>query len=157
MLAGGVKMDEQSDRTNIAELTTEIVAAYVSNHKLHVLDVPSLINVVGTELGSVGTEARQIVLERPEPAVSVRRSIRTNHLVCLICGKKQKLLKRHLAVVHELTPKQYRETFGLKPDYPMASPKYSQQRRELAVRIGLGQPKKARRRRKKGGANAPKG
>jgi predicted transcriptional regulator len=66
--------------------------------------------------------------------------------VCLLCGKKQKLLKRHLAVEHELTPNQYRETFGLKSDYPMAAPNYTQKRRELAFSIGLGRPKKAARR-----------
>ena len=138
-------MDEQSERTRIAELTTEIVAAYVSFHKLRVPDVSNVINAVGTELASLETGAEPIVLEKPEPAVSVRRSVRPDHLVCLICGKKQKLLKRHLAVEHELTPHQYRETFGLKPDYPMVAPNYAQQRRELAVKTGLGRPKERRR------------
>jgi predicted transcriptional regulator len=122
------------------------VAAYVSSHKLQVLDVPDLINAVGAELASLGIAAESPVLEKPEPVVSVRRSVRPDHLVCLICGKKQKLLKRHLAVEHELTPNQYRETFGLKSDYPMAAPNYAQQRREFAVKIGLGRPKKAARR-----------
>jgi predicted transcriptional regulator len=78
--------------------------------------------------------------------------------VCLICGKKQKLLKRHLAAEHELTPNQYRDTFGLKPDYPMAAPSYAQRRRELALKIGLGRPKKPmrqRRRKTAGGDAAP--
>jgi predicted transcriptional regulator len=145
-------MNEQPERTQIAELTTEIVAAYVSHHKIQIPDVPNLINVVATELGSLGTDAAPTGMERPEPAVSVRRSVRPDHLVCLICGKKQKLLKRHLAVEHELTPNQYRDSFGLKPEYPMAAPNYAQQRRELAVKIGLGRPKRARRRTK--GADA---
>jgi predicted transcriptional regulator len=89
-----------------------------------------------------------------EPAVSLRRSVRPDHLVCLICGKKQKLLKRHLAVEHELTPNQYGETFRLKPDYPMAAPNYAQQRRELAMKIGLGRPRKAPRRRRRKAAGA---
>ena len=142
-------MDEQSERTRIAELTTEIVAAYVSYHKLRVPDVSNVINAVGTELASLETRAEPIVLEKPEPAVSVRRSVRPDHLVCLICGKKQKLLKRHLTVEHELTPDQYRATFGLKPDYPMAAPNYAQQRRELALKIGLGRPRKQRRGRRR--------
>jgi predicted transcriptional regulator len=79
----------------------------------------------------------------------VRRSVRPDHLVCLICGKKQKLLKRHLTVEHELTPDEYRQKFGLKTDYPMVAPDYAQQRRELALSIGLGKPKKAARRRRK--------
>jgi predicted transcriptional regulator len=135
-------MDEQSERSNIAELTTEIVAAYVSYHKLRVPDVPNVINAVGTELAALGMGAESLALDKPAPAVSVRRSVRPDHLVCLICGRKQKLLKRHLAVEHELTPNQYRETFGLKSDYPMVAPNYAQQRRELAVKIGLGRPKK---------------
>jgi predicted transcriptional regulator len=142
-------MDEQSERAKIAELTTEIVTAYVSSHKLRVPEVPDLINVVGAELASLGAASEPSPLEKPEPAVSVRRSVRPDHLVCLICGKKQKLLKRHLAAEHELTPDQYRETFGLKFDYPMAAPNYAQQRRELALSIGLGRPKKAARRARK--------
>ena len=145
-------MDEQLERAKIAELTTEIVAAYVSSHKLRVPEVPDLINAVGAELASLGAETEPSALERPEPAVSVRRSVRPDHLVCLICDKKQKLLKRHLAVEHELTPNQYRETFGLKSDYPMAAPNYAQQRRELALSIGLGRPKKPARRARKSSA-----
>ena len=142
-------MDEQLERTKVAELTTEIVAAYVSSHTIQMLDIPHLISAVGAELASLGVESKASVLEKPEPAVSVRRSVRPDHLVCLICGKKQKLLKRHLAVEHELTPNQYRETFGLKSDYPMAAPNYAQQRRELALSIGLGRPKKPARRGRK--------
>ncbi|HSC08497.1 MAG TPA: MucR family transcriptional regulator [Steroidobacteraceae bacterium] len=150
-------MDEQLERTKIAELTTEIVAAYVSHNKLQAQDIPHVIHVIATGLGSLGTGAKPTALERPEPVVSVRRSIRPDHLVCLMCGKKQKLLKRHLAVEHELTPNQYRETFGLKPDYSMVAPNYAQQRRELALKIGLGQPKKAPRQRRRKGAGAPGG
>ena len=145
-------MDEQLERAKIAELTTEIVAAYVSSHKLRVPEVPDLINAVGAELASLGAETEPSALEKPEPAVSVRRSVRPDHLVCLICGKKQKLLRRHLAVEHQLTPNQYRETFGLKSDYPMAAPNYAQQRRELALSIGLGRPKKPARRARKSSA-----
>jgi len=142
-------MDEQSEPTNITELTTEIVAAYVSYHRLQVADVSNVITAVGTELALLGTGPEPTMLEEPEPAVPVRRSVRPDHLVCLICGKKQKLLKRHLAIEHELTPKQYRATFGLNPDYPMAAPNYAQQRRELALSIGLGRPKKPARRARK--------
>ena len=138
-------MEEQSERSNIAELTTEIVAAYVSFHKLRVLDVSGVINAVGTELAALGTGTASLALDKPEPAVSVRRSVRPDHLVCLICARKQKLLKRHLAVEHGLTPNQYRETFGLKSDYPMVAPNYAEQRRALAVKIGLGRPKKSAR------------
>jgi predicted transcriptional regulator len=72
----------------------------------------------------------------------VRRSIRSDHLVCLVCGKKKKLLKRHLADEHGLTPREYRDTFDLKPDYPMVAPSYTKQRRNLALKSGLGQPRR---------------
>ena len=147
-IGDGIGMDGQLDRTRIVELTTEMVAAYVSNHKIGMSDLSTVINMIATVLASLGTEPRPSVLERPEPAVSVRRSVRPDHLVCLICGKKQKLIKRHLAVEHDLTPHQYRETFGLKSDYPMAAPNYAQQRRDLAVKIGLGRPRNQRRGRK---------
>jgi predicted transcriptional regulator len=149
-----MEVDEQAERSTIPELTTEIVSAYVSYHKLRVQDVSSVIKAVGVELASLGTEARPNTLEKPEPVVPVRRSVRPDHLVCLICGRKQKLLKRHLAVEHELTPNQYREAFGLKPDYPMAAPNYTEQRRELALSIGLGRPKKPARRARKSPARA---
>ena len=149
-------MDEQLDRSKIAELTTEIVAAYVSSHQIRALDVPNVINAVGIELASLGTNAEPTVLKKPEPVVPVRRSVRADHLVCLICGKKQKLLKRHLTVEHELTPDEYRQRFGLKPDYPMVAPDYAQQRRELALSIGLGKPKKPARRRRKSPARPAK-
>ena len=149
-------MEENVERTKVAELTTEIVAAYVSSHTIRVPDVSNVINLVGIELASLGTKAEQNGLKKPEPAVSVRRSIRPDHLVCLICGKKQKLLKRHLAVEHEVTPDEYRQRLGLKPDYPMVAPNYAQQRRELALSIGLGRPKKPARRRQKSTARPAK-
>jgi predicted transcriptional regulator len=84
--------------------------------------------------------------------VSVRRSIRPDHLVCLVCGKPQKMLKRHLAVRHDLSPAAYRERFGLKTGYPMTAPNYAQQRREVALATGLGRLQKPARRRRKPGS-----
>jgi predicted transcriptional regulator len=79
----------------------------------------------------------------------VRRSIHDEHLTCLVCGKQQKILRRHLATAHQLTPDAYREQFGLRPDYPMAAPGYSRQRSEMAKQVGLGQRQQARRGRKR--------
>ena len=141
---------------NTAELTAEIVSAYVSNNKIAPSDLAMLINSVGNEMAKVGTVVEPPVQEKPEPAVSVRRSVQPNHLICLVCGKPQKVLKRHLAVQHDLTPGQYRERFELKPDYPMVAPNYAQQRREVALQTGLGRPKKPARRRRKTGARAQK-
>jgi predicted transcriptional regulator len=145
-------VDKQPEQMRIVELTAEIVTAYVAYNRIRVLDVPNVINTVGVELASLATQAEPSELKKPEPAVSVRRSMRPDHLVCLVCGKKQKLLKRHLSGEHELTPDEYRQMFGLKPDYPMVAPNYAQQRRVLALSIGLGRPKKPARRRQKAAA-----
>jgi predicted transcriptional regulator len=115
-----------------------------------------LITAVADKLGRIGSNPEQPEQEKIESAVSVRRSIRPDHLLCLVCGKPHKILKRHLAVQHGLTPAQYRGRFKLKSDYPMAAPNYAQQRREVALATGLGRlDKPARRGRKpKGRARA---
>lgn len=137
-----MSVNERPDQSTLAELTAEIVSAYVSHNRVAVADVPDVIRAVAANLESLGTEEKPAP-EKPEPAVSVRRSISPNHITCLICGKKQKLLKRHLAAEHNLTPVEYRELFELRPDYPMVAPSYAQQRSELARRIGLGRPRTA--------------
>ena len=143
-------MPEGLEQTTLAELTAEIVSAYVSSNQITPSDLGTLVSTVADELRKVGLEEPAELESKPEPAVPVRRSIALDHIVCLVCGRKQKLLKRHLMVEHSLTPDQYRALFDLKADYPMAAPSYAQQRRELALQIGLGRPKKpARRRRKK--------
>jgi predicted transcriptional regulator len=123
---------DHSEPNGVAELTVKIVSAYVSNNTLAESELAELITTVASRLRQGSADPEQPAEERPEPAVSVRRSIRPDHLVCLVCGQRQKMLKRHLANRHDLIPSQYRERFGLKPDYPMAAPKYAQQRRELA-------------------------
>ena len=149
-------MNETSEETaSVAALTAEIVSAYVLNNKIAPSDVAALITAVAGQLSRIGTAPEPVEVEKPEPAVPIRRSIQRDHLLCLVCGKPQKVLKRHLAVRHDLTPAQYRERFGLKPDYPMAAPSYVQRRREVALQTGLGRLKKpARRPRKKSTAKS---
>jgi predicted transcriptional regulator len=149
MVRETASVNETSEPTSVAALTAEIVSAYVSNNKIAPSELAGLITTVAGQLRKVGAEPDQPAEDKPEPAVSVRRSIRPDHLVCLVCGKPQKTLKRHLAVRHELTPAGYRERFGLKADYPMTAPNYAQQRREVALRTGLGRPKKPARRARK--------
>ena len=153
---GPIVTDDAEPPSRLAQLTVEIVSAYVAQNQIASSEIAKLITVVAGELNKIGTGVESPTEKKAEPAVSVRRSIRPDHLVCLICGKKQKLLKRHLALEHELTPNQYRETFGLKSDYPMVAPNYAQQRRELALSIGLGRPKKRARRRRKSTARPAK-
>jgi predicted transcriptional regulator len=137
---------KQEEPRSVAELTTEIVVAYVTRNTIAPADLGDLIGAVARALDALGQEHAE---PKPEPAVPVRRSVRDDHLVCLVCGQQQKILRRHLDVAHQLTPEAYRKLFGLKPDYPMAAPAYSRQRSEMAKRVGLGQRAQAPARRRR--------
>ncbi len=128
-------------------LTSDIVTAHVANNNVTVADVPALITSVFAALASLGNEA--VVVVRPEPAVSVRASVKADHIVCLEDGKKMKMLKRHLMTDHGMTPDEYRERRGLGSDYPMVAPDYAEKRRELAKKIGLGRKPGQKRGRRK--------
>jgi len=132
---------EPLDRLKLVENTAEIVAAYVSNNAVTTTDLASLIGSVGQKLTELSNESVRNGAAVPEPAVPINRSVRKDHLVCLLCGQPQKLLKRHLTHSHDLTPEDYRAQFGLKPNYPMVAVGYAEQRREMAKRMGLGRPK----------------
>ena len=134
---------QQEEPRWVAELTTEIVVAYVTKNTIAPADLGDLIGVVARAFGALGRE--QAEPAKPQPAVAVRSSIRDEHLTCLVCGRQQKTLRRHLDVAHQLTPEAYRERFGLRPDYPMAAPGYARQRSEMAKRVGLGRRQQARR------------
>jgi predicted transcriptional regulator len=140
-MAEHAEAQEQGESLSVAKLTTQIVVAYVTRNTIAPADLGDLIGAVARALGALGRE--QIEPAKPEPAVPVRRSIQDDHLVCLVCGKQQTTLKRHLDVAHQLTPEAYRELFRLKPDYPMAAPGYSRQRSEMARRVGLGRREQA--------------
>jgi predicted transcriptional regulator len=127
----------QTDET-LPTLTADIVAAHVSNNAVAVNDVPALVQKVHDALNGLGKQPETREKSQPSPAVPVRLSVKPDYLVCLVDGTKHKLLKRHLARAHDLTPPQYRQQFGLRPDYPMVAPKYAEQRRDLAKKIGLG-------------------
>ena len=129
-------------------LTSDIVAAHVSNNNVGVDEVPALIQNVYGALAGLGTTPQ--VEAKPEPAVSIRASVKNDHIVCLEDGKKMKMLKRHLMTDHGLTPAEYRARWGLAADYPMVAPEYAETRRRLAKEIGLGRkPGQKRGRQKK--------
>jgi len=117
-------------------LTADIVAAHVSNNSVAVNDLPNLIQNVHQALAGIGSSAAAEA--KPEPAVSVRASIKPDYIVCLEDGKKLKMLKRHLMTHYNMTPDDYRRKWGLSADYPMVAPNYAEQRRKLAKSIGLG-------------------
>lgn len=130
-------------------LTSDIVAAHVSNNDVRVDDVPTLISNVYGALASLGQD-EDPVEELPEPAVSIRASIKPDYIVCLEDGAKLKMLKRYLRTNFDMTPEQYRARWSLPADYPMVAPNYAEKRRELAMKIGLGRkPGQKRGRRKK--------
>lgn len=134
-------------------LTSDIVAAHVSNNSVAVDDVSVLIcNVFGALSGLGGEVVKEVA--PPEPAVAVRNSVKRSHIVCLDCGKKMKMLKRHLMTEHGMTPDEYRARWGLGSDYPLVAPDYAETRRDLAKKIGLGRKPGQRRgggRKKKAG------
>lgn len=141
-------LDMETKETLIT-LTSDIVAAHVSNNDVAVEDVPTLITSVFSALSVLGEEEPEEE-PRPEPAVSIRASVKPDYLVCLEDGKKLKMLKRYLRTNYDMTPEEYRARWGLPSDYPMVAPNYAEKRRDLAKKIGLGRkPGTGRGRRKK--------
>ena len=130
-------MTDNANAGDILALTTEIVAAHVSNNTVPVADLSHLINQVYQSLSTIGTGTVPVA-ERPQPAVSVKKSITPDYIVCLEDGKKLKMLKRHLKTAYDMTPEEYRERWALPADYPMVAPNYAKQRSRLAKEIGLG-------------------
>ncbi len=127
-------MPEIEQREELLELTARIVAAQVSNTAIAVADLPGLIGTVHETLAAVG----EGLAAKGEPAVSVKRSVRPDYIVCLEDGEKYKMLRRHLRTAHDMTPDAYRERWGFARDYPLVAPKYAEVRAEIAKKIGLG-------------------
>ncbi len=140
-------MTETTNSSELLALTTEIVSSHVANNTVAVNDLPQLIQQVYATLAAVG-KAPSPAAERPQPVVSIKRSVTPDYIGCLEDGRKRKMLKRHLRTAYNLTPEEYRERWGLSPDYPMVAPNYAKQRSALAKKIGLGTK---RRRRSRGG------
>ena len=123
-------------------LTADIVSAHVSNNSVAVNDLPTLISNVHSALSGLSGPAKEEAPTRPEPKVSIRASVKPDYIVCLEDGKKLKMLKRYLKTTYDMTPDQYRQRWGLNADYPMTAPNYTEQRRNLAKKIGLGTKRK---------------
>jgi predicted transcriptional regulator len=131
-----MNMDE---KVEIIEMTADIVSAYVGNNSVSAADLPSLIQSVHGALSGVTMAAAPVEAAPKEPAVSVKRSIQPDFLICLEDGRKFKSLKRHLRTRYNLTPEEYRAKWGLPKDYPMVAPNYAKARSDLAKQMGLGQ------------------
>jgi len=137
-----VFMEDTARNEHLIELTADIVAAYVGNNPLQMAELPGLISQVHSALSGITTGAAEEPAEPLKPAVSVRKSVTPEYIVCLEDGKKFKSLKRHLRTHYDLTPEQYREKWGLPADYPMVAPSYAEARSKLAKEMGLGQKRR---------------
>ena len=124
------------------ELTTNIVAAYVRRNQIGADQLPVLISTVHQALATVGKPVAELDRERI-PAVPIRRSVHRDYVVCLECGWRGQMLRRHLAAGHGLTVEQYRARWNLSRDHPMTAPNYSERRSTLALELGLGRTREA--------------
>lgn len=124
-------------KETLITLTSDIVAAHVSNNDVAVGDLPGLITNVYAALANLGEQA-EVEEPKPQPAVAIRNSVKPDYIVCLEDGKKLKMLKRYLRTNYNMSPEEYRARWGLPADYPMVAPNYAEKRRDLAKKIGLG-------------------
>ena len=136
-------MTDQTGK-NFIDLTATIVSAYVSNNPMPAGELPALISQIHAALMRVSSGRPEVSLEPAKPAVSLKKSMTADYLVCLEDGKRFKSLKRHLRTQYSMTPEQYREKWGLAVDYPMVAPNYAVARSQLAKKMGLGQQRRRR-------------
>ena len=127
-----------NEKEDILELATDLVASYVSHNHVDADQLPGLLTSVFETMHDIvhGEDPQNTVI--PVPAVPIDQSVHEDYLICLEDGQKYKSLKRHLRTKFELTPKAYREKWGLPTDYPMVARNYSRERSRLAKRTGLG-------------------
>jgi predicted transcriptional regulator len=140
-------MADNPGESSYIQLTANIVSAYVSNNTVPSAEIPNLIGQIHSALLRVSGGQAPTPAEPLKPSVPLKRSITSDYLVCLEDGKKFKSLKRHLRTQYGMTPEQYREKWGLPPDYPMVAPNYAAARSQLAKQMGLGQQRRRRRER----------
>ena len=129
-------MDEKSE---VIEMTADIVSAYVGNNSVAAADLPALIQSIHRTLSGISAGGETVEVTPKEPAVPIRRSITPDFLVCLEDGRKFKSLKRHLRTKYNMSPEDYRAKWGLPKTYPMVAPAYAAARSQLAKQMGLGQ------------------
>ena len=137
-------MVDAGTSVNVLELAVEIVAAYISNNSVRSSELPGLIADVHSSLVRMTEGAQEVAVEPLKPAVSARKSVTNDYLICLEDGKKFKSLKRHLRTQYDMSPEDYRQKWGLGLDYPMVAPNYAKARSQLAKEMGLGQQRRRR-------------
>ena len=135
----------ETTSTNYIELAADIVSAYVSNNPVPANELSSLIQEVHSALLRVTSGAGSspaVAAEAQKPAIAVKKSLNNDYIICLEDGKKFKSLKRHLRTQYNMSPEEYRDKWGLPPDYPMVAPNYAKARSNLAKQMGLGQQRR---------------
>lgn len=131
-------MSEQViDHGELLELTSDIVAAHVSNNPVPLGELPGLIETVYSTLSGLHQPQPEPEVEL-KPAVNPKKSVTEDYIICLEDGKKLKMLKRHLKTAYDMSPEDYRAKWSLPHDYPMVAPSYAKKRQQLAKKIGLG-------------------
>lgn len=126
----------------VVDLVAEIVSAFVAHNSVPSSELPALIASTHAALANLGKEAAPAPEEKPVPAISIKKSITPDFLICLEDGKKFKSLKRHLRTAYDMTPEEYKAKWNLPPDYPMVAPSYAEARSKLAKSMGLGQQRR---------------
>jgi len=140
----GLRVDEEGegnrplDERQLVEMTAQIVAAYLSRNTTPVAEVPEVIRAVRMGLVALAPQPQEVNRQKQAPAVPVKTSVARESISCLICGRRQKMLKRHIMIAHGLSPAEYRQLFQLRSDYPMTAPNYAKKRSQLARQFGLG-------------------
>lgn len=132
-------MDSKSE---LVDMAAEIVSAYVSANQIPPQELPALIRTIYFALSEVSEAPSALLDQSQEPAVSVKKSVTPDYIICLEDGKKFKSLKRHLRTRYNMSPEEYRTKWALPHDYPMVAPNYAKERSNLAKRMGLGQSRK---------------
>lgn len=124
--------------SNVVQMTTLVVAAYVGHNRVDEAQIPEVIKSVYASLAELDGRSSAVIEAKQKPAVSIKKSITDDYVICLEDGKKLKMLKRYLRTAYDLSPEDYRAKWGLSSNYPMVAPNYSKQRSVFARKIGLG-------------------
>ena len=129
---------DKAEQTELLRMTTEVVAAYLSNNSVPTAQIPEVIKSVYASLHTLDANGDETKQPAQKPAVAPKKSITPDFIICLEDGKKLKMLKRYLRTTYNMTPDEYRAKWNLPPDYPMVAPNYAKQRSAFAKKIGLG-------------------
>lgn len=133
-------MTESTTQLDVLNITADIVCAYVSNNSVEVADIQGIMQKIHTAVQDLARHGHGFRKSGPlVPAVPIEDSIKDDYIVCLEDGKKLQMLKRHLNTVYKMSIDEYRERWGLAPDYPVVAPNYARRRSQIAKNTGLGQ------------------